>query len=474
MDPLQRVVISTLSPERFKEALPAERYEAFAGAVERARQVLYGRVVFNINSTGRGGGVAEMLRSLLAYARGEGIDARWLVIPGNPDFFHITKRLHNHLHGMPGDGGELGQAEADIYRTTSQMSAEELTGIVKKEDVVFVHDPQPAALIPALKEIGATVIWRCHIGLDRPDELAQHAWGFLKPYVEPADAYVFSRHSFVWWGLDQFKIHIVPPSIDAFSPKNQALTPGIVDSILSHTGLVDVETDEAPVFLREDGTPGRVDRQARMVEESRVPGSAPIVVQVSRWDRLKDPVGVIEGFARYVAPKSDAHLILAGPDVEAVADDPEGVQVLGECSAVWMGLPEETRKKVHLASLPMDDGEENAAIVNALQRRADVVVQKSLAEGFGLTVAEAMWKARPVVATRIGGIQDQVVHGKTGLLVDDPEDLEAYGEAVLSLIEDPDRAEKMGKVAQERVRDIFLGTRHLMQYLDLIEKLLQD
>lgn len=474
MEQLGRVVISTLSPERFKEALSPERYEMFARAVERAREVLYGRVVFNINSTGRGGGVAEMLRSLLAYARGEGIDARWLVIPGNPDFFQVTKRLHNHLHGMPGDGGRLGEEEAEIYRNGSQMSTQELSEIVKEEDVVFVHDPQPAALIPMLKEIGATIVWRCHIGLDVPDDLAKQAWRFLKPYVEPADAYVFSRHSFVWWGLDESKIHIVPPSIDAFSPKNQSLTPGIVESILGTAGLVDVQNDEAPVFLREDGTPARVDRQARMIEESPVPAKAPVVLQVSRWDRLKDPVGVIEGFARYVAPNSEAHLILAGPDVEAVADDPEGAEVLAECSALWRDLPEDTRKQVHLASLPMEDGEENAAIVNALQRRADVVVQKSLAEGFGLTVAEAMWKARPVVASRIGGIQDQVVQGKTGLLIDDPSDLESYGDAVTRLLDDPETAEKMGKVAQERVRDIFLGPRHLMQYLDLIENLLQE
>jgi len=474
MDDLRRVVISTLSPERFREALAPDRYEAFARAVERAREVLYGRVVFNINSTGRGGGVAEMLRSLLAYARGSGIDARWLVIPGNADFFQITKRLHNHLHGMPGDGGELGEEEARIYKEVSQQSAGELAEIVKKDDVVLVHDPQPAALVPVLKEIGAAVIWRCHIGLDRPDELAQHAWRFLKPYVEPADAYIFSRHAFVWWGLDQSKIHIVQPSIDAFSPKNQVLSPEIVDSILGHTRLVDVNAQEAPVFLREDGTPARVDRQARMVEEGPVPGGAQIVVQVSRWDRLKDPVGVIQGFADYVAPQSDAHLILAGPDVEAVADDPEGAEVLRECTALWERLPQETRAKVHLASLPMDDGEENAAIVNALQRRADVVVQKSLAEGFGLTVAEAMWKARPVVATRIGGIQDQVVQGKTGLLVDDPQDLEAYGAAVMNLLDDPDLAKKMGELAQERVRDAFLGTRHLMQYLELIDQLLQE
>jgi trehalose synthase len=197
-----------------------------------------------------------------------------------------------------------------------------------------------------------------------------------------------------------------------------------------------------------------------------------MVLQVSRWDRLKDPLGVIRGFVEHVAPQTDAHLVYAGPAVEAVADDPEGKEVLDEAQRTYEGLEGEVRARVHLACLPMDDLEENAAIVNALQRRADVVVQKSIAEGFGLTVAEGMWKARPVVASRIGGIQDQIVDGESGLLLDDATDLAAYGEAVRSLLKDPDRARRIGQVAQERVRDEFLAARSLMQYLALIDRLL--
>jgi len=196
-------------------------------------------------------------------------------------------------------------------------------------------------------------------------------------------------------------------------------------------------------------------------------------VQVSRWDRLKDPAGVIEGFAAYVAPRfHDAHLVLAGPAVAAVSDDPEGRDVLHECRDVWASLDAALREKVHLAALPMEDAEENAAIVNALQRRADVVVQKSLAEGFGLTVAEGMWKSRPVVASKIGGIQDQIVHGESGLLIDDPRDLRAYGAAVNQVLEDETHGSEMGRNAHDRVRDEFLGARSLIQYVDLFEKLL--
>jgi trehalose synthase len=196
-----------------------------------------------------------------------------------------------------------------------------------------------------------------------------------------------------------------------------------------------------------------------------------MVLQVSRWDRLKDPIGVIRGFADHVAPRSDAHLVYAGPAVSAVADDPEGKEVLDEVQALYEQLPADVQPRVHLAALPMDDREENAAMVNALQRRADVVVQKSIAEGFGLTVAEAMWKARPVVASRIGGIQDQIIDGVTGILLDDPFDLAAYGDAVVALLQDPERAERLGREAQQRVRNEYLPVRSLMQYLNLIERL---
>jgi trehalose synthase len=179
------------------------------------------------------------------------------------------------------------------------------------------------------------------------------------------------------------------------------------------------------------------------------------------------------GFSRYVAPHSDAHLVLAGPAVEAVSDDPEGAEVLEEVRSAHRDLPEEVRDRVHLACLPMDDSEENGAIVNALQRRSDIIMQKSIAEGFGLTVAEGMWKARPVIASRIGGIQDQIVDGVSGVLVD-PMDLAGYGEAVGGLLDDPEAAERMGDAARERVRNKFLGPRHLLQYLALLSKLLRE
>jgi trehalose synthase len=223
--------------------------------------------------------------------------------------------------------------------------------------------------------------------------------------------------------------------------------------------------------VREDGSPGRVDRQADVVRHGPAPGwETPLIVQVSRWDPLKDPIGVLRGFAEFVDGEvpSRAQLVLAGPDVGAVSDDPEGAATFAEVVAAWHALGEGARARIHLVSLPMVDVEENAAIVNALQRHAAVVVQKSLREGFGLTVTEAMWKGRPVVASQIGGIQDQIVDGEHGLLLPNPTDLEAFGALVRHLLAEPSLARRLGEQARERVRERYLGVRHLIQYAELL------
>jgi trehalose synthase len=471
---IAEVDIEPLDIERFEEVLDPDRYEELIETVVRALELFDGRTIWNINSTARGGGVAEMLQSLLAYARGAGVDTRWLVISGNPDFFKVTKRLHNHLHGSEGDGGPLGDEEHAVYDQALKDDVADLLNRVGKDDIVMVHDPQPAGLINHLKGNVAATVWRCHVGLDLPNDTARRAWNFLTPYVASADAYVFSRAAYAWEGLDPEMITVIPPSIDAFAPKNQPLEMDQIRSILAASQLVSGERDGNPTFLAWDGTRRRVERATIFCEGGPPPpAEARFVVQVSRWDRLKDPLGVIEGFAKHVSDRHpDAHLVMAGPAVAAVSDDPEGQEVLEEARVAWSALDQGLQSRVHLACLPMEDGEENAAIVNALQRRADVVVQKSLAEGFGLTVSEAMWKARPVVASRIGGIQDQIVDGDSGLLVSDPHDLEEFGNAVVKLLDDPKNAERMGKAAQERVRDEFLGARHLIQYVDLLEKLI--
>jgi len=471
MPALTHVSIATLPPERFLDVLDEEQYRWLELLIKRAEEFLGGRVIWSVNSTATGGGVAEMLKSLLAYARGAQIDARWLVIAGDEDFFRVTKRIHNNLHGESGDGGPLGPEERASYEATLATNGRELAALVRPQDLVLLHDPQTAGLIPVAKATGAKVVWRAHIGLDIPNQLARDAWSFLLPYVEQADAFVFSRKAFAWEGLDDDNVWVIPPSIDALSPKNQALDEMQVRAIL-HAARISDSSPELPAsYTRTDGTPGRVDRHAEMIESAPLPYDAQIVAQVSRWDRLKDPIGVMDGFVRHLAARPNTHLVLAGPAVEAVADDPEGAQTLAETRARWEALHADTRERVHLACLPMDDPEENAAMVNALQRRATVVVQKSLAEGFGLTVAEAMWKGRPVVASRIGGIQDQIEHERTGLLVD-PTDLDEFGASVGRLLDDPALAARMGAAAQRQVQADFLGPRHLGQYVDLFARLL--
>jgi trehalose synthase len=467
------VHVSSTDPERFRSVLPADRFEEFRRGVEEARRLLAGRVVWNVNSTARGGGVVELLRPLVGYARGAGVDVRWLVIDGSPAFFEVTKRIHNRLHGSEGDGGALDERAREIYESTLAENAAAISEQVRAGDVVIVHDPQPAGLLSMLRAAGAVVIWRCHVGVDEPNDLVRDAWTFLLPYVRDADGYVFSREDYVWDGLDRDRVAVIAPSIDVFTPKNRELEPDVVGQILRAAALIRDGGGTASVpFERQDGTPGRVERQAQLVEDQPLRGDDPLVLQVSRWDSLKDPLGVIRGFAEHVPPDTGAHLVYAGPSVEAVADDPEGRQVLTSSIAALEQLPEDTRRRIHLATLPVDDFDENAIIVNALQRHARVVVQKSIAEGFGLTVVEAMWKARPVVASRIGGIQDQMVDGESGVLLDDPRDLEAFGAAITGLLNDPERRDQIGRAAHERVRDQFLSVRSLLDYLALIRRLL--
>ena len=472
---LREVPIGAQPIDRFLPLLGEERIREAYKLADDVRRRLEGRIFWNVNSTARGGGVAEMLQSVLPYVRGLGIDARWLAIDGTPEFFRVTKRLHHALHGSVGDGSDLGEQERAIYEQVLAGTAEELLALVRPRDFVLLHDPQTAGLAPRLVQAGAIVIWRCHVGGDRPDgEEIGRGWAFLAPYIKDVAATVFSRDQYIPQCCDHGRSVVIPPSINAFSPKNQDMDDATVRAILVHTGLVEGPPGAgSPTFLREDGSIGRVKRHADVIRLGRAPTwETPLVVQVSRWDRLKDPVGVMHGFARLVngAAPTGAELVLAGPNVNAVADDPEAAAVMDEVIVAWHRLSHSDRNRVHLASLPMADVDENAAIVNALQRHAAVVVQKSLYEGFGLTVTEAMWKGRPIVASAVGGIQDQIIDGESGLLVEDPTDTEAFATAVRRLLEDRAFAEALGQNARQRAQEQYLGVRHLTQYAELLKR----
>jgi trehalose synthase len=478
MGVMEEVSVRPVDLERLATILPAERAEALESAADRARSAFGDRVVWHVNATAHGGGVAEMLQTLLAYAKGAGIKNRWLVLDGDSRFFTITKRLHNLLHGEPGDGGPLGTAERAHYEEVLGGNLAELSRLVSPDDIVLLHDPQTAGLAEGLRAVGARVVWRCHVGRDRPNEETGTGWEFLRPYVGHAEALVFSRREYAPEWVDDDRLVVIPPSIDPLAVKNVALSPEQVTAILARTGLVVDGEPEAPVdFVRRDGAPGTV-RSHRgsdqvMWGSSPPPSTVPLVVQVSRWDRLKDMAGVMEGFVKAVDGDdlNGAHLMLAGPEVSGVADDPEGAQVLAECREEWNHLPATVRGRVHLACIPMDDGDENAIIVNALQRHALVVVQKSLVEGFGLTVTEAMWKGRTVVASKLGGIQDQITDGRDGLLVEDPYDIDAFADALRRPLADVALADRLGAAAHDRVLTEYVGDRHLARYVDLFSNL---
>ena len=449
------VPLGTLDPRRLEPYVGPERMAAVLAAADDARRVLDGRDVINVNSTAFGGGVAEMLHTLLAYARGAEIPMRWLVVGGDAPFFAITKRIHNGLYGTAGDGGGLGEGERRVYEATLASNGE-LADHVRPGDVWVVHDPQPAGLVPALRRAGALVVWRCHVGRDEPNECTERAWDFLRPYLEDADAFVFSREAFAPPWVDRARLSVIPPSIDPFTPKNEPLEPERVRSLLAGAGLISGEG--------EDVRPASVVRVGRPPEPT-----TPLVVQVSRWDPMKDMTGVLRAFVDHVPT---GELVLAGPSVEGVSDDPEAAGVFAETVAAWEELDDGTRRRVHLAQLPMDDPDQNALVVNALQRHAAVVTQKSLAEGFGLTVVEALLKERPVVASAVGGIVDQVVDGESGLLVRDPRDLAGFGASVARVLAEPELARRLARAGRERAVTQFLADRHLRQYAELIGRLL--
>ena len=470
---VRSVAVARRPVAQLEPVIGGERHARLVRAADLFRQRLAGRTVWNVSSTAVGGGVAEMLHVLIGYAQGLDIPVRWRVITGDAEFFVITKRLHNQIHGEFA-GGPLSRADADHYARMLAANAVELLDQIRPGDLVLLHDPQTAGLAAALADAGVQVAWRCHIGVDWENDATRAGWGFLRPHLAPARGYVFSRRQYVPPWVPSEKAAIIPPSIDPFSPKNQHLDDGNVRAILAKIGVLDgAGPNGRASFLRRDGSMGVVTRSAVITGDGRPGPGDRLVVQVSRWDQLKDMPGVMRGFAAHVAPGGSGYLVLAGPAVAGVTDDPEGAAVFGDCLLQWRDLPAAVRARVLLVTLPLDDVDENAAMVNALQRHATVITQKSLAEGFGLTVAEGMWKGRPVVGSAVGGIIDQIADG-TGILLPDSHDLEAFGAAVRRLLDDPGQARRMGRAAQAHIREHYVGDLHLLRYAQLFDALIPE
>jgi trehalose synthase len=390
-----------------------DQYVPLLGAaeIEELRTLacpLEGAVVDMVNSTAVGGGVAEILTRLLPLARELGLDARWHVMEGGPEFYDITKAFHNALHG---NAYNVRPRDFEIFLDYNRRNRQRLP---LDGRFVVIHDPQPAAFIETRSlEAKQTWIWRCHIDLSRPNPAV---WNFLEPFVSRYDGAIFSSPEF----SRQLPIpqYLFYPSIDPLSEKNRDLDPDFIEDVVTGFGI----------------DPRR-----------------PILTQISRFDRLKDPVGVLRAY-RIVKRYFDCQLVLAGG---GASDDPEGSEVLAEVREAAGKDPD-----VFILELPAVAPLE----VNALQRASTVVIQKSLREGFGLTVAEALWKKKPVVASAVGGIPTQVIHKHTGLLA---HSVEGTAYQIRFLLAHPDIAQRLGEQGHEHVRENFLITGNLKRYLTL-------
>jgi trehalose synthase len=393
-------------------AIPLDDYIPLLGAAEidaihslAAR--LKGRTVQMVNSTAMGGGVAEILNRLIPLLQELELNTRWDVITGGDAFFEVTKAFHNALHGGPYTART---EDFDLFLATNESNRKRMQF---DSEFTVIHDPQPIALVEARQGKEGHWIWRCHIDLSMPN---QDVWAFLRPFVLKYDSSLFSSPSFArQLPIPQFLAY---PSIDPLSDKNMELDASYVSSIL---------------------------------ERFKIDAKRPILTQISRFDRLKDPVGVVRAY-QIVKRYTDCQLVLAGG---GAADDPEGGVVLEEVRRA-AGDDED----IHILDLPPW----SALEINALQRASTIIIQKSLREGFGLTVTEALWKKKPVVASAVGGIPAQVIHKHTGMLV---HSVEGTAYQIRFLLSNPALAEKLGEQGHEHVRENFLITSNVKRYLTL-------
>ncbi len=385
-------------------------YESYAGqgTVDEIRLLaerLKGRRIRTVNATRLGGGVAEILQRMVPLLTELGIDIRWDVLEGTEPFFKVTKKMHNALHG------KKETFTSEMFELFLAVGEQNLERLKLDGDIYFIHDPQPIAFVQHRRTMGGRWVWRCHIDVSRPQ---QEVWAFLRPFILQYDAAVYSASAFV----QQLPLRqvLIAPSIDPLSKKNEELSSEMV---------------------------------AQVLERLEIPRDEPIITQVSRFDYLKDPLGVIEAF-RSVRKSVRCRLVLAGGPA---TDDPESAEVLDRAREMAHNDSE-----IHLLMLPPTSDLE----INALQRASTVVVQKSIREGFGLTVSEALWKAKPVVASAVGGIPLQVKHGYSGLLV---HSIEGAAHAIKQTLRNPTMARRLGENGREHVRENFLLTRHIKDYL---------
>lgn len=472
-----------------------DRYEAYAQLASAVRELrrsaerlapgLQGRTVWMVNSTEQGGGVAEMMPTLVSLMREVGVATEWVVIETEQaEFYELTKRIHNLIHGA-GDPA-FGPAHRALYERVNADNAAQLATWMKAGDVLVVHDPQPMPLANQLRaSMDLHAVWRCHIGVDVELPQTRAVWEFLRPYADGYGHGVFTAPEYIPDYL-RTRASLIHPAIDPLSDKNRDLYVHKLVGVLANAGLTTIgpvlteRYEHTALRLMRDGAfaPAEAADEIGLVHR-------PVVTQISRWDRLKGFAPLLRAFAlakqrlhdgRYDAMRPPElrrmklmRLVLAGPDPDSVTDDPEGLAVLDEIRTTYRSLPHHVQDDVAVLALPMANRRENALMVNALQRSSSLVVQNSLREGFGLTVTEAMWKQMPVLASRKAvGPRQQIRDGLDGRLIDDPEDLEALAETIVDVMNAPAEREAWGLSAQRRAHDDFLVFSQVRSWLEVL------
>ncbi len=445
---------------------------------------LAGRKLWMVNSTAKGGGVAEMMPTLVSILREVGVETEWAVInTERTEFFDLTKRLHNLIHGS----GEatLSATDAQLYDTVATELAAEFEKLLGPKDVLAIHDPQPAGMGALLKrKLKLPCLWRCHIGLDSVNAQTQEAWRFLKPHLQAYDDAVFTAPEYIPDYLTG-NVHIIHPALDPLSFKNRELNAHVVTGVLANAGLIH---EHHPVLTPHYDTPAERLQPDGSFQAATAPEEIgllyrTVITQISRWDRLKGWKPLMDGFTALKrrlkngdlkVSKHDRHrleimrLVLAGPEPAAVADDPEAKEVLEELKATYCALEPKVQSDVVMLSLPMASRRVNALMVNALQRCSSVVVQNSVQEGFGLTVTEAMWKGVPVLGSVACGIRQQIRDKVDGRLIDDPESAEAVEETLLEVLNNTSDREGCALSARRRAHHEFLVFTQARRWLEVV------
>ena len=454
----------------------------FLKNAEEPTRKLKGCKIWMINSTAIGGGVAEMLPSQMRLIRELGISIEWLVIQASdPKFFDLTKRIHNGLHGS--GKGEFNEEDRKVYEEANEQNLDKALHHIKDGDLVVIHDPQPMPLASLIKkERNVKIFWRCHIGLEKQNEVSSATWSFLSSYFDSYDHFVFSLASYVPSQLNG-KTSIITPAIDPLSHKNRKLQMHKCIGILHQSGIINEREPVIYPFYQNqvrrilpDGSFGEVNQNSNLDLIYR-----PTITQISRWDRLKGFKELMDAFILLKKENKESgdptklptkriektRLILGGPDPKYVSDDPEGKAVLEELKELYTKVDPSLHDDIAILLLPLDNPKENALIVNAIQYSSSIIVQNSIQEGFGLTATEAMWKQRPVLVSGAAGLDHQVVHNVNGKVNKDPTDIKRLANTLDNMLNHPKERDKWGFNAQIRVIEKFTLFGQIGKWLDL-------